>query len=177
MTNTDVPAVLEEDYIAQHHHHETLERQASSVLSKRIRAPVDVVWSTVRKFDEPQKYKTFVKSCIMHGDVRPGNVREVCVISGLPATTSLEMLEMLDDEQHIICYRVLGGDHRLRNYKSMVTLHPETVNGKPGTLVLESFSVDIPDGNTKDDAKFFVEALIKCNLKALADICEKVHTG
>eukprot|EP00250_Pteridium_aquilinum_P000738 c10894_g1_i2 orf=90-557(+) len=131
------------------------------------------VWSTVRKFEEPQKYKTFVKSCVIHGDVQPGSVREVCVISGLPATTSTEMLERLDDEEHIMCYRVVGGDHRLKNYKSVVTLHPETVEGKPGTLIIESFSVDVPDGNTKQDTMFFVEALIKCNLKALADICER----
>lgn len=82
------------------------------------------VWSTVRKFEAPQKYKTFVKSCVMRGDVRPGNVREVCVISGLPATTSTEMLETLDDEQHILCYRVVGGDHRLRVRKTEFTTQP-----------------------------------------------------
>ena len=71
------------------------------------------VWSIVRRFDEPQKYKPFVQSCVMHGDVRPGNVREVYVISGLPASTSTEVLEILDDEQHILSYKVLGGDHRL----------------------------------------------------------------
>ena len=73
------------------------------------------VWSIVRRFDEPQKYKPFVQRCVMHGDgdVRPGNVREVYVISGLPASTSTEILEILDDEQHILSYKVLGGDHRL----------------------------------------------------------------
>lgn len=65
----------------------------------------------------------------------------------------------------------------VQNYKSVLTLHPETVEGKQGTLVIESFSVDVPDGNTKEDCLFFVEALIKCNLKALADICEKRQKG
>lgn len=174
MTRNITDSVVESDYISRYHRHEVQENQASSVLTKKIRAPVDVVWSTVRKFEEPQKYKPFVQSCIMHGDVRPGNVREVCVVSGLPATTSTEMLETLDDEQHILIYKLLGGDHRLRNYKSITTLHTETVEGKPGTLVLESYSVDIPDGNTKEDTMFFVEAVIKCNLKSLADISERL---
>ncbi|KAH6556459.1 hypothetical protein KP509_1Z177100 [Ceratopteris richardii] len=136
----------------------------------RFRSPV---WSIIRRFDEPQKYKTFVKSCTMRGELQPGCVREVCIISGLPATTSIEELEELDDEQHIMRYRLLGGDHRLNNYKSVVTLHAETIDGKPGTLIIESFITDVPGGNTKDDTKFFVETLVKCNMKALAEVYEK----
>ncbi|GJT35358.1 putative reverse transcriptase domain-containing protein [Tanacetum coccineum] len=41
-------------------------------------------------------------------------VREVNVRSGLPATTSMEMLELLDEEEHILGMRIVGGDHRLR---------------------------------------------------------------
>lgn len=61
-----------------------------------------------------------------------------------------------------------------QNYSSIITLHPETIDGRPGTLVIESFVVDVPDGNTKDETCFFVEALIKCNLKSLADISERL---
>lgn len=53
-----------------------------------------------------------------------------------------------------------------------MSLHPEIVDGRPGTLVIESFVVDIPEGNTKDETCYFVEALIKCNLKSLADVSE-----
>lgn len=38
--------------------------------------------------------------------------------------------------------------------------------------MIESFVVDVPDGNTKDETCYFVEALIKCNLKSLADVSE-----
>lgn len=48
------------------------------------------------------------------------------------------------------------------------------IDGEEGTLVIESFVVDVPDGNTKDDTCFFVEALIKCNLKSLAVISERL---
>lgn len=41
-------------------------------------------------------------------------------------------------------------------------------------MVIESFVVDVPDGNTKDETCYFVEALIKCNLKSLADVCERL---
>lgn len=46
--------------------------------------------------------------------------------------------------------------------------------GRVGTLVIESFVVDAPQGNTKDETCYFVEALIKCNLKSLADISERL---
>ena len=36
------------------------------------------------------------------------------VKSGLPATTSTERLELLDDEEHILGIKIVGGDHRLR---------------------------------------------------------------
>lgn len=50
----------------------------------------------------------------MQGDLGIGSVREVNVKSGLPATTSTERLEQLDDEEHILGIRIVGGDHRLR---------------------------------------------------------------
>jgi abscisic acid receptor (PYR/PYL family) len=67
----------------------------------------------------------------------------------------------------------LGFDFSLpQNYSSVISLHPEIIDGRPGTLVIESFVVDVPDGNTKDETCYFVEALIKCNLKSLADVSE-----
>lgn len=62
----------------------------------------------------------------------------------------------------------------MQNYSSIITLHPEVIDGRPGTLVIESFVVDVPDGNTQDETCYFVEALIKCNLKSLADVSERL---
>nr|CAD1842302.1 unnamed protein product [Ananas comosus var. bracteatus] len=132
------------------------------------------VWSLVRRFDQPQKYKPFVSRCVVRGDLEIGSVREVDVKSGLPATTSTERLELLDDNEHILSIKIVGGDHRLKNYSSVLSVHPETIDGRPGTLVIESFVVDVPDGNTKDETCFFVEAFIKCNLKSLADVSERL---
>lgn len=50
----------------------------------------------------------------MQGDLEIGSVREVNVKSGLPATTSKERLEHLDDEERIFSMRIVGGDHRLK---------------------------------------------------------------
>lgn len=63
---------------------------------------------------------------------------------------------------------------RLQNYSSIISLHPEVIDGRPGTLVIESFVVDVPEGNTKDETCYFVEAVIKCNLKSLADVSERL---
>ncbi|XP_073007343.1 abscisic acid receptor PYL8-like [Typha latifolia] len=167
--------VMEAELVRRHHrHHEPRDDQCSSHLVMHIKAPVHLVWSLVRRFDQPQKYKPFVSQCIAQGDLEIGSVREVNVKSGLPATTSTERLELLDDDEHVLSIRILGGDHRLRNYSSVVTVHPEIIDGRPGTLVIESFVVDVPDGNTKDETCYFVEALIKCNLKSLANVSERL---
>ncbi|EOY23472.1 hypothetical protein QUC31_008273 [Theobroma cacao] len=165
-------AVVASEYVRRHHRHEIGENQCSSALVKHIKAPVPLVWSLVRRFDQPQKYKPFVSRCVVQGNLEIGSLREVDVKSGLPATTSTERLELLDDDEHILSIRIVGGDHRLKNYSSISSLHPEIIDGRPGTLVIESFVVDVPEGNTKDETCYFVEALIKCNLKSLADVSE-----
>ncbi|KAJ6795172.1 abscisic acid receptor PYL8-like [Iris pallida] len=166
--------LLEAEYVRRHHRHDPADNQCSSALIKHIKAPVHLVWSLVRSFDQPQRYKPFVSRCVVQGDMVIGSVREVNVKSGLPATTSTERLEFLDDDEHILSIKIVGGDHRLRNYSSVLTAHPEIIDGRPGTLVIESFVVDVPDGNTKDETCYFVEALIKCNLKSLADVSERL---
>ena len=72
------------------------------------------VWSLVRRFDQPQRYKPFVSRCVLKGNLEIGPLREVDVKSGLPATTSTERLELLDDDNHILSMRIVGGDHRLK---------------------------------------------------------------
>ncbi|CAM8911014.1 unnamed protein product [Rhodiola kirilowii] len=166
---------MEAQYISKYHRHHSADNQCASSLSTLIRAPVDLVWSLVRRFDQPQKYKPFVSRCVMKGDFEIGSVREVNVKTGLPATTSTERLELLNDEEHILGIRILDGDHRLKNYSSVITVHPETVDGRPGTLVIESFVVDVPEGNTKDETCYFVQALINCNHKSLTDVCERMN--
>ncbi|KAJ9171498.1 hypothetical protein P3X46_014859 [Hevea brasiliensis] len=177
MNGGDASGAVEAQYIRRHHRHQPKENQCASALVKHIKAPVHLVWSLVRRFDQPQKYKPFVSRCVVNGESGEpeiGSVREVNVKSGLPATTSTEMLELLDDEEHILGIKIVGGDHRLKNYSSIMTVHPEVIDGRPGTLVIESFVVDVPDGNTKDETCYFVKALIKCNLKSLADVSERM---
>jgi abscisic acid receptor (PYR/PYL family) len=111
---------------------------------------------------------------MMGGELEIGSVREVNVKSGLPATTSTERLEQFDDTEHILGIRIVGGDHRLKNYSSIITVHPDCKDGRPGTTVIESFAVDVPEGNTEDETCYFVEAVIQCNLKSLTDISERL---
>ena len=80
------------------------------------------VWSLVRRFDQPQKYKPFVSRCVAPGNLEIGSLREVDVKSGLPATTSTERLELLDDDEHILSMRIVGGDHRLRVWNLSIFL-------------------------------------------------------
>ncbi|KAK7379407.1 hypothetical protein VNO80_04866 [Phaseolus coccineus] len=162
------PSLL--DAVARHHAHVAGQNQCCSVVIQAISAPVSAVWAVVRRFDHPQGYKNFVKSChVIAGDgISVGAVREVRVVSGLPAESSTERLEILDDERHVMSFSVVGGEHRLRNYRSVTTLH---ASGN-GTLVMESYVVDVPQGNTKEETCVFVETIVRCNLQSLAQIAE-----
>jgi len=152
--------------------------RCSSVMVQKVEAPVSTVWSLVRRFDEPQIYKQFVRSCFIRGEgdpkVKVGCLREVRVMSGLPAATSTERLDILDEEQHILSFSIVGGDHRLSNYRSITSLHERLVNGEPGTIVIESYVVDVPHGNTKEDTCLFIDTIVKCNLQSLADVCKSL---
>ncbi|XP_034692889.1 abscisic acid receptor PYL4 [Vitis riparia] len=159
------------DAVSRHHTHVVGPNQCCSAVVQQIAAPVSTVWSVVRRFDNPQAYKHFVKSChVVVGDGDVGTLREVRVISGLPAANSTERLEILDDERHVLSFSVIGGDHRLSNYRSVTTLHPSP--SSTGTVVLESYVVDIPPGNTKEDTCVFVDTIVRCNLQSLAQIAE-----
>uniref|UniRef100_A0ACD5TPT1 Uncharacterized protein n=1 Tax=Avena sativa TaxID=4498 RepID=A0ACD5TPT1_AVESA len=108
-------AATEAEHMRRLHGHAPGENQCSSALVKHIKAPVHLVWSLVRSFDQPQRYKPFVSRCVLRGgDLEIGSVREVNVKTGLPATTSTERLEQLDDNEHILSVKFVGGDHRLR---------------------------------------------------------------
>ncbi|XP_078177308.1 abscisic acid receptor PYL9-like [Carex rostrata] len=147
-------------------------QSATSLVTQRIEAPLSAVWPIVSNFANPQRYKHFIKSCTLtHGDGQVGSVREVTVISGLPASTSTERLEILDDENHILSFSVVGGEHRLRNYRSVTTVNDfRKPDGRPYCIVLESYVVDIPEGNTEEDTRMFTDTVVKLNLQKLTAI-------
>ncbi|KAL8522201.1 hypothetical protein ACS0TY_012369 [Phlomoides rotata] len=156
-----------EQIIRAYHTFDKMPNTCTSLITQRIDAPAAAVWPLVRRFDNPQRYKHFIKSCKLIGDGGVGSIREVTVVSGLPASTSTERLEILDDEKHIISFRVVGGEHRLNNYRSVTSVNEFNHDGKVYTIVLESYIVDIPEGNTGEDAKMFTDTVVKLNLQKL----------
>ncbi|KAL0341923.1 UNVERIFIED_CONTAM: Abscisic acid receptor PYL2 [Sesamum calycinum] len=97
--------------------------------------------------------------------------RCLTVVSGLPATTSIEKLEILDDENRVLSFRVVGGEHRLKDYQSVTSVN-EVISevNKVYSVVLESYVVEIPEGNTSEDTKMFVDTIVKLNLQKLRDV-------
>jgi len=160
-----------ESTINMHHKFAPSPKICTSIIAQRIEAPAHTVWPLVRSFENPQKYKHFIKSCNMRsGDGGVGSIREVTVVSGLPASTSTERLEILDDENHLLSFRVVGGEHRLHNYRSVTSVNEFNRDGKVYTVVLESYVVDIPEGNTGVDTKMFVDTVVKLNLQKLGEV-------
>ncbi|KAL6616308.1 hypothetical protein ACP70R_038578 [Stipagrostis hirtigluma subsp. patula] len=163
--------------VSAYHEHAVGAGQCCSAVAQSIAAPAEAVWSLVRRFDRPQEYKHFIKSCrVVDGDGGAvGSVREVCVVSGLPASYSRERLEILDDERRVISFRILGGEHRLSNYRSVTTVREAaSAAGTPLTLVVESYVVDVPPGNTIDETRTFVDTIVRCNLQSLASTVEQL---
>ncbi|XP_039005973.1 abscisic acid receptor PYL11-like [Hibiscus syriacus] len=161
----------------RYHTPNLLSNQCGSSLVQIIDAPLPLVWSIIRRFDNPQAYKQFVKSCkLSAGNGGIGSIREVMVMSGLPAASSTERLDELDDERHVMMISIIGGDHKLVNYRSTATLH-EIIDGGNGggkTMVVESYVVDVPAGNSKEDTCCFANMIIACNLRSLARVTEKM---
>ncbi|KAK7412453.1 hypothetical protein VNO78_03915 [Psophocarpus tetragonolobus] len=149
--------------------------QCGSKLVQTIDAPLPLVWSLIRRFEHPQGYKLFVKKCNMvTGDGGIGSVREVKVMSGLPAGVSVERLDKLDDDKHVFKFSIIGGDHRLVNYSSTISLHEEGEEYGGKTVAIESYVVDIPDGSTAEDTCSFANTIIACNLRSLAKMSEQM---
>uniref|UniRef100_A0ACD5VVM3 Uncharacterized protein n=1 Tax=Avena sativa TaxID=4498 RepID=A0ACD5VVM3_AVESA len=156
--------------VARYHEHAAGAGQCCSAVVQAIAAPAEAVWSVVRRFDRPQAYKHFIKSCrLVDGDGGAvGSVREVRVVSGLPGTCSRERLEILDDERRVLSFRIVGGEHRLANYRSVTTVN------EVASTVAESYVVDVPPGNTSEETRMFVDTILRCNLQSLARMAEEV---
>ncbi|PON45343.1 Polyketide cyclase/dehydrase [Parasponia andersonii] len=180
-SSVPVPTGLTEDefdelkrFVAEFHAYRVGRGQCSSLLAQRIHAPLDVVWSVVRRFDKPQTYKHFIMSCVVQEgfQMTVGSTRDVNVISGLPAATSTERLDILDDERRVTGFSIIGGEHRLRNYRSVTTVHGFERDDRIWTVVLESYIVDVPEGNTEEDTRVFADTVVKLNLQKLASVTE-----
>ncbi|KAJ0986025.1 hypothetical protein J5N97_004381 [Dioscorea zingiberensis] len=153
-------------HLMAYHSHTILPGQCGSMHIREIPAPLSQVWSIVRRFDRPQLYKACVRDCYMHARTgsEVGSIREVEVITGLPATNSMERLDLLDDDNHVISFSIIGGDHRLTNYRSTMSLHSARVGS---TVLVESYVVDVPLGNTEEETCIFVDTIADINFQTL----------
>lgn len=89
----------------------------------------------------------------------------------------MERLDNLNDDLHVMAFSIIGGDHKLANYKSTTTLHHEERESGGGggkTVVIESYVVDVPVGSSKEDTCLFADTIIGCNLRSLAKISEDI---
>lgn len=100
-----------------------------------------------------------------------GSVREVALVSGLPGQRSRERLDWVDEDMHVMIYTVISGDQRLDNYRSITTVHEAEDGG--GTVVIESYVVDVPEGNSGEETRLFVNTVVGCHLRSLACLTDR----
>ncbi|KAI3718706.1 hypothetical protein L6452_19588 [Arctium lappa] len=176
-----------QSYIIDFHTYHLTSSQCSSLLAQHIHAPSDVVWLAVRRSDKPQTYKHFIKSWTVDEGftMTVGCTRDINVISGLPATIITERLDLLHDENHVMGFTIIDGEHRLRNYHVVTTVHEIITttaateeNARPVTVVLESNVLDVPEWNMEDDTRLFADTVVKLNLQKMVTITEAMaHDG
>ncbi|XP_010434508.1 PREDICTED: abscisic acid receptor PYL13-like [Camelina sativa] len=152
------------------------QKQCHSSVVETIEAPLPLVWSILRQFDKPQAYQRFVKSCTMRsGSCEEGEgkclVRQVTLVSGLSAGFSTERLDELDDESHVMVVSIIGGNHMLANFRSKTTVDASSVEK---TVVVESYVVDVPEGNSEEDTIYVVDNIIRYNLSSLAKLTKEM---
>lgn len=59
----------------------------------------------------------------------------------------------------------------------MTTVHECKAEGGEGrrkTIVLESYVVDVPEGNTGEDTRMFADTVVRLNLQKLASVAEGI---
>ncbi|XP_074267347.1 abscisic acid receptor PYL12-like [Silene latifolia] len=153
-------------------------KKCSYTLEKTINAPLDLVWSIVRQFNNPKAYKIFIRSCSSSTSASDGGVyRNIAHVTGFPATTSVERLDELDDDMHVMVFSLVGGDQsrRLVNYQGVISLHVD--ERTKSTLVREKYTVDVAEGGDVEDVRVFVDTIVGLNLKSLARIAEGMIPG
>ncbi|KAL0927361.1 hypothetical protein M5K25_001525 [Dendrobium thyrsiflorum] len=92
---------------------------------------------------------------------------------------SIERLDILDEDQRVTGFSIIGGERRLRNYRSVRTVTKFGGSDREEgcdewTVVLESYIVDVPEGNTEDDTRLFADTVVRLNLQKLASVSESL---
>ncbi|MCD7459698.1 hypothetical protein HAX54_041655 [Datura stramonium] len=184
-TNPKNSKALEEMVKLYHTQEFLLPKQCSSLLVQTIDAPLPLVWSLVRKFEKPQCYMNFISSCtLLSGEGGVGSIREVNLVSGFPGKKSIERLDLLDDDMHVIVFSVVDADHSFLNFKSTITLHEDKQEEEEQdgvikkyttiskTVAVQSYVVDIPEISCRDDTCEVTDNILRWNLKSLAWVAE-----
>ncbi|XP_021867448.2 abscisic acid receptor PYL12-like [Spinacia oleracea] len=158
-------------------------QECSFSVEQAINAPIEVVWSIIREFHNPKAYKMFISSSASRSSSNTlGSLRNITHVTGFPSTTSIERLDDFSDNDHVLAFSIVGGDHsrRLANYQGTISLRDEVkkekvnVGDRRRTIVTEKYSVDVPRDSTLEETRYLVDTLVGFNLKSLARVAE--HT-
>ncbi|KAH6555171.1 hypothetical protein KP509_1Z276300 [Ceratopteris richardii] len=136
---TSITAEEEAALIERYHRNNIAPGQTCKVQTKRINAPIETVNIT---------------RCEIINDIVPdtiGCIRRVEIIPGMSVKESVERLHTFDEINYQIGFELIGGDLGLEHFRSLITLHPDIENGQPGTLVIDSYAVDVPEGRSESE--------------------------
>ncbi|KAH7300143.1 hypothetical protein KP509_24G046400 [Ceratopteris richardii] len=145
---TSITAEEEAALIERYHRNNIAPGQTCKVQTKRINAPIETVWSFVRRFDNPREFRSTITRCEIINDIVPdtiGCIRRVEIIPGMSVKESVERLHTFDEINYQIGFELIGGDlglevwSYLHRYKQYVNAY--SVEGKFDEQVGRDFPV------------------------------------
>lgn len=161
----------EKQFVRQHHSQEVNEDQTSRAHIKMVNAPPEVVWSFIKDFFNPMPYKLHIVGCHrVKGEGGVGSIRRCVIRSGIAAKYSVERCEIMDEDNRVASFRVVGGEHRCRNYQSITSLHARLDHGLRATLVIESYVCDVLRGYSTDEVEVYCDGFVKELLSRLNEV-------
>lgn len=73
----------------------------------------------------------------------------------------------------VVVFSIMDGDHRLRNYLLTLMVYDEEDWTTSESMVIESYVMDMPFGNNKEDISLFVDATVGAT--SAPSLCLKVN--
>ncbi|KAK9706791.1 hypothetical protein RND81_07G151600, partial [Saponaria officinalis] len=128
-------------------------------------------------------YKYFIRSSSSSSSSSPGDgvFRNITHVTGLPAETSIERPDELDDDMHVMVFSLVGGDQsdRLVIYQGVISVHEDNTNNINTEFICRTYITVFKNYYAVDveDARVFVDTIVGLDLKSLARGCGRMNVS
>eukprot|EP00897_Mesotaenium_endlicherianum_P006943 jgi/Mesen1/6277/ME000324S05315 len=161
------------EHVRKFHDRKVGAEEAYNVVYQPVRASPEAVWSVLRDFHRPQRFRWAIGSCELNlpegEQLHAGVTRRMTTVTGIPGSYITERLDWLCDEERVLGYTIIDTDFRLEGCHTVISVHKDVVDGEVDTLVIQSYVITPPQGNSQEETVLLLDTIVKQNLKNLAE--------